>query len=71
MVPLFGAVFDFMMGWMTENRFSTVVLSNFPGPPALTYFIGAGGSHRVTDMNFSAGIGPGNAGNNAELLRRL
>jgi hypothetical protein len=65
MIPVFGGLFTWMIDWFSSNGFSTVLTSNFPGPPETTYFVGGGGSNRVLDMNFAAGLGVGSVGNHA------
>jgi len=62
MIPVFGGLFTWMINWFTSNDFSTVLTSNFPGPPDTTVFIGGGGSNKVLDMNFAAGLGVGSVG---------
>lgn len=62
LIPLLGGTLTAFMKWFSPNTYSTLLTSNFPGPPTTTYFIGGGGSHRVTDMNFGAGLGEGNVG---------
>ncbi|CAL8097250.1 unnamed protein product [Orchesella dallaii] len=62
LIPLLGGTFASTMKLFSANKYSTLLTSNFPGPPATTYFIGGGGSNRVTDMNFAAGLGEGDVG---------
>ena len=63
LVPTVGGLMEWMMPCFNHNTYSTALLSNFPGPPEMSYFIADGGSHKVTDMNFNAGLGAGGVGN--------
>ncbi|CAG7716992.1 unnamed protein product, partial [Allacma fusca] len=64
-IPIVGATFPCLMKIFNKNSFSTILISNFPGPNISDdwgFFTTKEGRHNVIDMNFIAGMGSGNVG---------
>ncbi|CAG7816985.1 unnamed protein product [Allacma fusca] len=64
-IPIVGGTFPGLMKIFNRNNFSTLLISNFPGPQVSegkNFFTTKEGKYYVLDMNFNAGLGCGNVG---------